>query len=164
MTELRPTKEHLEDSYVLQLIEALSKQQDDIEEYQERTDEIIVALGSSGILPSGIVEKIEELKERDTSREGAEHYGPYGANCMYSGQFDAGECWLCYAKRKKQEAGEMQLVAGRYQHLHEQAQKALNKIDDLFEYQYKTMTPEQIRRKVYEALAGYTKVVSGVVK
>ena len=72
--EIEPTMDHLSDPYVLRLIEALSGQQDDIEEYQQRMDEIIVALGSSGILPSGVVEKVEELVERDKSREGADHY------------------------------------------------------------------------------------------
>lgn len=134
--EIEPTLAQLSDPYVLQLIRGISD----------------------------LMDHIEELEERDKSREGAEHYGPYGANCMYTGQFDAGECWLCYAKRKKQEAAEMQLVAGRYQYLHEQAQKALNKVDDLFEYPYKAMTPEQIRKSVYEALAHYTKEVSKVVK
>ena len=49
-----------------------------------------------------------KLEERINDREGAEHYGPYGANCMNTGQFDAGECWLCYAKRKKKEAAELE--------------------------------------------------------
>ena len=35
MTELSPTEEHLKDPYVLQLIEALSMQQDRIEELEE---------------------------------------------------------------------------------------------------------------------------------
>ncbi len=43
------------------------------------------------------------LEDRAAARIGAKHYGPYGTNCMYTGQFDAGECWLCYAKRKKKE-------------------------------------------------------------
>ena len=34
---------------------------DEIDEYQQREDEIIVALGSSGILPSEIVKEIERL-------------------------------------------------------------------------------------------------------
>jgi len=46
---------------------------------------------------------VKVLGDRINDREGAEHYGPYGTNCMNTGQFDAGECWLCYAKRKKQE-------------------------------------------------------------
>lgn len=134
--EIQPTMENLNDPYVLQLIAALSKVED----------------------------RVEELDNVINERIGAEHYGKYGTACMYTGQFDAGECWLCYAKRKKQEAAENQLVAGRYQYLHEQAQKALNKIDDLFEYQYKSMTPEQIRKTVYESLSHYTTEVSRIVK
>jgi hypothetical protein len=126
--------EHLHDPYVLQLIEALSRQQD----------------------------RIEELEERDKSREGAEHYGPYGANCMYTGQLDAGECWLCYAKRKKQEAAEMQLVAGRYQYQFEHAMKALNSVEDVFEYVYVNMTPDQLRVTVLTELNKFTDAVSKV--
>ena len=37
---------------------------------------------------------------RDDAKE---HYGPYGPVCMNTGQFDAGECWLCYMKRKRKE-------------------------------------------------------------
>ena len=81
---------------------------------------------------------------------------------MYTGQFDAGECWLCYAKRKKQEAAEMQLVAGRYQYQFEHAMKALNKIDDVFEYAYKKMTPDQLRVIVRTALADFTDAVKKV--
>ena len=72
-TEIEPTLEQLSDPYVLQLIEALSGQQD----------------------------RIEELEEIIASRDGAEHFGRYGAVCMYTGQFDAGECWLCEIKRRK---------------------------------------------------------------
>ncbi len=28
------------------------------------------------------------------------HYGPYGNNCINTGQFDAGECWLCTLRRQ----------------------------------------------------------------
>jgi hypothetical protein len=99
-------------------------------------------------------------KQRD---ETPDHWGPYGPVCMNIGKFDAGECYICYAKRMKQESGENQLVAGRYQYLHEQAQKAINKIDDLFEYQYKAMEPEQIRKAVYESLSHYTGEVSKLI-
>jgi hypothetical protein len=144
-------------------------------------------------------EKIRQLDGIIDERHNAEHYGPYGTACMNTGQFDAGECWLCYAKRKKkrvaqqdavidsklrqiedltvraqqlnhesdrykQEAAEMQLVAGRYQYLHEQAMKALNKIEDVFEYQYGSMTPDQLRVLIQTALADFTDEVKKVVR
>lgn len=31
------------------------------------------------------------------------HLGEYGDKCMFAGNFDAGECYICYAKRKKME-------------------------------------------------------------
>ena len=31
------------------------------------------------------------------------HLSRYGTACMFSGQLDAGECYICYAKRKKME-------------------------------------------------------------
>lgn len=53
-----------------------------------------------------------------------EHYGPYGGNCMYTGQFDAGECWVCQAQSGKMDGEEAtQLIherrtcTGRYEHL-----------------------------------------------
>lgn len=54
------------------------------------------------------IDLIDTLVERDSARKNAEHYGPYGANCMATGQFDAGECWLCYAKRKKKRVAELE--------------------------------------------------------
>ncbi len=156
---ISPSVKHLNDPYVLQLIEALSRQQD----------------------------QIEELEVRINDRLGAEHYGPYGTACMNTGQFDAGECWLCYAKRKKkahkqcsdafndleaasgaweaaansykEKAGEMQLIAGRYQYQFEHAMKCINKIDDLFEYAYEKMTPDQLRVVVRTSLAKFSDAV-----
>jgi hypothetical protein len=64
----------------------------------------------------------------------------------------------------RQAAAEMQLVAGRYQYLHEQAMKTINKIDDVFEYQYSSMTPDQLRVVVHTALAEFTDEVKKVVR
>lgn len=58
--------------------------------------------------------RIEVREHRDMQKqrdETPDHWGPYGPVCINIGQFDAGECYICYAKRKKQEAAEMQLVA-----------------------------------------------------
>lgn len=53
-----------------------------------------------------------------------EHYGPYGAVCQNTGQFDSGKCWICQAK-----AGDMSVIeasklilerktrTGRYEYL-----------------------------------------------
>lgn len=56
----------------------------------------------------------------------------------------------------KRKAGENQLVAGRYQYMFEEAMKAVNKIDDLFEYVYTSMHPVEIRKSVYTALSAFT--------
>lgn len=143
MIELSPTPEHLKDPYVLQLIEGLSMQQD----------------------------QIEELEESITSRIGAEHFGPYGAVCINTGQFDSGECWLCYAKRKQEQsvlsskkAGEMQLLAGRYQYLYAQARKALTDIDELFESNYKDRGVEALHKIVRDLMATFVEAVAKVKK
>lgn len=53
-----------------------------------------------------------------------EHYGPYGAVCMFTGQFDSGECWICQAKAGKLDSTEAnQLIherktcTGKYSYL-----------------------------------------------
>lgn len=103
----------------------IKRLQDCCEAYQQHLDEIIVVLGSKGVLPSGITEAVERLVR---------------------------------------EKGEMQLVAGRYQYLHEHAMKALNKIDDVFEYVYKDMDVEALRRAVRDTLAGFTEAAAKVKK
>ena len=113
-------------------------------------------------LISTLGRKVEELEEIIASRVGADHFGRFGAVCMNTGQFDAGECWLCYAKRKKREAAEMQLVAGRFQYMHEQAQTCINAIDDMFEYRHKYSTYNQLQEDVRKHLATYTEAVSKV--
>jgi hypothetical protein len=111
------------------------------------------------------IDLIDELQARDSAREGADHYGPFGTACMNTGQFDAGECWLCYAKRKKQEAAEMQLIAGRYQFQFEQAMKCINAIDDLFEYAYKAFGGgADLQKEVRKYLAKFTESVNKVTK
>lgn len=102
-------------------------------------------------------------KEFDEYRDDAkEHFGPYGPHCMYIGKFDAGECYICYAKRKKREAGEMQLVAGRWQYLFEQAMKMVNKIDDLFEYAYDGIEKDKLREMIHGYMKEFTDEVSKV--
>lgn len=64
----------------------------------------------------------------------------------------------------KRKAGENQLVAGRYQYLFEEAMKAVNKIDDLFEYVYTSMHPADIRKSVYTALSAFTAAASKIRK
>ena len=60
----------------------------------------------------------------------------------------------------EEEAGRLQLVAGRYQFMWQAAQLALNKIDDYFEYAYKGRTVDQIQDHVRKHLAIYTEAVS----
>lgn len=62
----------------------------------------------------------------------------------------------------KSQARQMQLVAGRWQFLFEQAQKMVNKVDDLFEYAYASMHPTEIKQYVVRCLAEYTEQVSKV--
>lgn len=104
-----------------------------------------------------------EVKEHRDMRkqriETPDHWGPYGPVCMNIGKFDAGECYICYAKRKKQKAAEMQLVAGRYQFQFEHAQKALNKIEDMLEYQYEFMKGADLRGEIHKILEFYTEQV-----
>ena len=64
----------------------------------------------------------------------------------------------------KRKAGENQLVAGRYQYLFEEAMKAVNKIDDLFEYAYSHMHPVQIKQDVLDALTLFTDAAAKVRK
>ena len=54
-----------------------------------------------GSVAGDAADKIEQYEQIINERIGAEHYGPYGTACQNTGQFDAGECWICYAKRKK---------------------------------------------------------------
>ena len=75
----------------------------------------------------------------------------------------ASGAWEAAANSYKDMANENQRVAGRYQYLHEQAMKTLNKIDDLFEYQYTAMTPDQIKKTVYVALSHFTAEVSKLI-
>lgn len=64
----------------------------------------------------------------------------------------------------KRKAGENQLVAGRYQYLFEEAMKAVNKVDDLFEYVYTSMHPAEIRKAVYTALSAFTAAADNIRK
>jgi len=57
-------------------------------------------------------------------RRSDEHYGPYGTACMYTGQMDAGECWICQVQNAKMSSDEAkQLIherktcTGKYEHL-----------------------------------------------
>jgi hypothetical protein len=100
-----------------------------------------------------------------------DHFGPYGPVCMNTGQFDAGECWLCAGKRKqterdlwKQKAAEMQLIAGRYQYLFEQAMKTVNKIDDFFEYSFFDVVLADTQKRVQKYLKEFTDVAAKVHK
>lgn len=70
------------------------------------------------------------------------------------------ECPYCIIDNLRDEAARMQLVAGRYQFMWEAAQRALNRIDDYFEYVYKTRTPEQLQEMVRHHLEIYTEAVS----
>lgn len=45
--------------------------------------------------------EVTEKELDDYRKDAKEHFGPYGIACMATGQFDAGECWLCYMKRQK---------------------------------------------------------------
>ena len=64
------------------------------------------------------------------------------------------------ANSYKEQAARLQLVAGRYQFMFEAAQRALNRIDDYFEYTYKSRTPDQLKEMVRGYSAIYTKAVS----
>lgn len=121
------------------------------------------------------VERIRTLTQALDERHG-EHYGPYGAHCMNMGQLDAGLCWKCQIEELvnqqkvlkeqlsiwKRKAGENQLVAGRYQYLFEEAMKAVNKIEDLFEYAYAVMHPTEIRKVIHESLEKFTEAATKV--
>ncbi len=103
-----------------------------------------------------------KLRYRVNAELWPEHYGPYGENCMNRGQFDAGECWMCYARRKKQDCADMQLIASRNQYLFEHAQRFINKIDDLFEYPYLGFSLARLVKEVEKHLASYTDSVSKI--
>ena len=52
------------------------------------------------------------------------HYGHYGRACMYTGQFDAGECWICQVqsgkmsdREAKQLIHERKTRTGKYEYL-----------------------------------------------
>lgn len=62
----------------------------------------------------------------------------------------------------KRKAGENQLVAGRYQYLFEEAMKAVNRIEDLFEYAYAAMHPTEIRKVIHESLEKFTEAATKV--
>ena len=114
-----------------------------------------------------------KMRYRVGSEVYPEHYGPYGENCMHTGQFDAGECWICTGKRRKVErdaaleeldevtkrSGEMQLIAGRYQYQFEHAIKLINKVDDMFEYQFEHFHRDALQEQVQVWLAEFTDAV-----
>lgn len=50
-------------------------------------------------LPQTHVISAEEAED-GFQRMYGEHYGPYGAVCINTGQFDAGVCWKCKLKGK----------------------------------------------------------------
>ena len=66
------------------------------------------------------------------------------------------------SKKYKAAKNEMQLVAGRYQFQFEHAMKALNAIDDMFEYQYRAMDGDSLQKAVRTILAVFTKSVAPV--
>lgn len=51
-----------ESPYVNSIADEIERLRDQVDSHQQREDEIIVALGSKGILPSGIVAEIERLR------------------------------------------------------------------------------------------------------
>lgn len=71
----------------------------------------------------------------------------------------AAEAWEGTANQYKDRAGEMQLVAGRYQYQFEHAMKCINSIDDLFEYAYKGVGRTALRDMVRSYLAVFTAAV-----
>jgi len=110
-------------------------------------------------LTTEVCNECDKIRYRVGSEVYPEHYGPYGENCLNTGHFDAGECWICYGKRKKQEKGEMQLIAGRYQYQFEHAMKLINKIDDMFEYRFKVMHRDAIPAQIRLWLGEFTEAV-----
>ena len=70
------------------------------------------------------------------------------------------ECPYCEIEKLKEESGRLQLVAGRYQFMFEAAQRALNRIDDYFEYVYKSRTSDELQQMVREHLKIYTEAIS----
>ncbi len=57
-------------------------------------------------------------------RDCDKHYGQYGKACMNTGQFDAGECWICQVQSGKMNSDEAkQLIyerktcTGKYEYL-----------------------------------------------
>ena len=66
------------------------------------------------------------------------------------------------SEKYQKKANEMQLVAGRYQFQFEHAMKALNAIDDMFEYQFRAMDGDALQKAVRTILAVFTKSVAPV--
>lgn len=59
-------------------------------------------------------EEIEEYQSQDKERRESDHYGPYGVACMNTGQFDAGECYLCAGLRKQTERNELRVQVAEF--------------------------------------------------
>jgi len=56
------------------------------------------------------LDRLTEVAQHGQGYDGNGHYGTYGNNCMNTGQFDAGECWLCYMARKKKREAQQDAV------------------------------------------------------
>lgn len=69
------------------------------------------------------------------------------------------EEWKASREVLVRERGEMQLVAGRYQYQFEHAIKALNAIDDFFEYAFRDVSAATMQKTVRGHLAKFTEAV-----
>ena len=139
---VKPTMAHLTDPYVLQLVEALA----DMDEEVESLEHTLKLSNGAFVAERAIAEELErKLKQCSHAFDDLEA---------------ASGAWEAAANSYKDTANENQRVAGRYQYLHEQAQRAINCIDDQFEYAYKAMSPEELAAFVHSTFGRYAAEVS----
>jgi len=122
---------------------------------------------NSHLISKGRLDHLEERSKKLTELEiKYEHRNKRLKQC--SDAFDnleaASEAWEGTATQWKTKHNEMQLVAGRWQYQFEHAQKAINRIDDMFEYEYLKHDMKSLQIRVHDVLAQYTEAVTKVTK
>jgi len=53
---------------------------------------------------------MDGIEDGEEDRIISEHYGPYGAECINTGQFYAGECWKCKIRRLEKEVEKLKIT------------------------------------------------------
>ena len=153
--EIQPTMDHFSDPYVLQLIEALAKQQDQIEDLKREKADVIrltEVVKSKERQIDDLVARATILQQ-DTQKYKKARYDTLEQHEKLS------EEWKASREVLVREKGDMQLVAGRYQYQFEHAMKCINAIDDFFEYPYKVHEKEGMKAFVRLQLAKFTDAV-----